>query len=55
MSDELLVIEASWPGTTIDGEPGIVAGILMLSRTANGELALNVSTGLSGTAPEQCE
>lgn len=32
-----------------------MAGILMLSRTANGGLALNVSSGLSGAAPEQCE
>jgi hypothetical protein len=31
-SDALLELHRSWPGTTIDGEPGIVSGTLELSR-----------------------
>jgi hypothetical protein len=28
---DLLVIETSWPGTTIDGKPGIASGMLSVS------------------------
>ena len=34
VSEELLVIQTSWSGTTIDGEPGIVSGILTVSSAA---------------------
>jgi len=27
VKEDLLVIETSWPGTTIDGDPGIVSGM----------------------------
>jgi hypothetical protein len=50
MGDELLTIRESWPGTTIDGEPGLVSGQLSVSRAAGGEFMLNLSVGpLSGT------
>jgi hypothetical protein len=28
VDDDVLVIETSWPATTIDGDPGIVSGML---------------------------
>jgi hypothetical protein len=52
MDDDLLIIETSWPGTTIDGEPGIVSGRLGVSRAAGGEFHLNLAVGPSGGAPE---
>ena len=52
VDDDLLVIETSWPGTTIDGDPGIVSGMLSVSRAAGGEFLLNLSVGPSGGAPE---
>ncbi|GAA3310859.1 hypothetical protein [Nonomuraea dietziae] len=55
MDDELLVINESWPATTIDGEPGLVSGLLVVSRAANGEFQLNLSVGPHGGAPEECE
>jgi hypothetical protein len=44
VDDDLLVIETSWPGTTIDGDPGIVSGMLSVSRAAGGEFLLNLSS-----------
>ncbi|MGH4001466.1 MAG: hypothetical protein ACRDTJ_28850, partial [Pseudonocardiaceae bacterium] len=32
VDDDVLVIETSWPATTIDGDPGIVSGMLSVSR-----------------------
>lgn len=55
MDDDLLIIETSWPGTTIDGEPGIVSGTLEVSRAAGGEFLLNLAVGPSGGAPEDFE
>ena len=52
VDDDLLVIETSWPGTTIDGDPGIVSGMLSVSRAAGGEFLLNLSVGPSGGGPE---
>lgn len=37
MDDELLTIREPWPGTTIDGERGLVSGLLTVSRAAGGE------------------
>jgi len=37
VDDDVLVIETSWPATTIDGDPGIVPGMLSVSRTVGGE------------------
>jgi hypothetical protein len=55
MNDDLLLIETSWPGTTIDGEPGIMAGSLSVSRAAGDEFLLNLSVGPRGGAPEVFE
>jgi hypothetical protein len=55
MDDELLLIEASWPGTTIVGEPGIVSGSLSVSSAAGGEFLLNLSVGPAGGRPEEFE
>jgi len=52
VDDDLLVIETSWPGTTIDGDPRIVSGMLSVSRAAGGEFLLNLSVGPPGGAPE---
>ena len=49
---ELLVIETSWPGTTIDGDPRIVSGMLSVNRAAGGEFLVNLSVGPPGGAPE---
>jgi hypothetical protein len=51
VDDDLLVIETSWPGTTIDGDPRIVSGMLSVSR-AGGEFLLNLSVGPPDGAPE---
>jgi hypothetical protein len=52
VDDDLLVIETSWPATTIDGDPGIVSGTLSVNRAADGEFLLNLSVGPPGCAPE---
>jgi hypothetical protein len=52
VDDDVLVIETSWPATTIDGDPGIVSGMLSVSRTVGGEFLLNLSVGPPGGAPE---
>ena len=31
MDDEVLTIHETWPGTTIDGEPGFASGLLVVS------------------------
>jgi hypothetical protein len=54
-SDSLLELHSSWPGTTIDGEPGIVSGILGLSRGPGGEAFLHLVVGSAGAPPEECD
>ena len=55
VSEELLVIETSWPGTMIGGEPGIVSGILTVSSGPGGEFLLNLSVGPIDGGPADCE
>jgi hypothetical protein len=55
MSDAVLEIHSSWPGTTIDGEPGIVSGILALSLGPGGSAYLSVTVGAAGAPPEDCD
>jgi hypothetical protein len=55
MDDEVLTIHESWPGTTIDGEPGLVSGVLTVSRAAGGEFLLNVAVGPHSGTPEECD
>jgi hypothetical protein len=55
VSEELLVIETSWPGTMIGGEPGIVSGILTVSSGPGGEFLLNLSVGPIDRRPADCE
>jgi hypothetical protein len=55
MDDEVLTIHETWPGTTIDGEPGLVSGLLAVSRTAGGEFLLNLVVGPHGAGPEDCD
>lgn len=52
MDDEVLTIHESWPGTTIDGEPRFVRGMLTVSRAADGGFMLDLSVGPLGGAPE---
>jgi hypothetical protein len=52
VDDDVLVIETSWPATTIDGDPGVVSGMLSVSRTVGGEFLLSLSVGPPGGAPE---
>ena len=52
VDDDLLVIENSWPGTTIDGDPHIVSGMLSVSRAEGGEFLLNLSVGPPDGAAE---
>lgn len=55
MDDEVLTIHESWPDTTIDGEPGLVSGVLTVSRAAGGEFLLNVAVGPHDGTPEECD
>lgn len=55
MDDDILIINESWPATTIDGEPGLVSGMLGLSRAAGGEFVLNLAVGPDGVGPEECD
>ncbi|GLZ28160.1 hypothetical protein Lesp02_03500 [Lentzea sp. NBRC 105346] len=55
MDDDLLVLEESWPASTIDGEPGIVRGILGVSSAPDGSFLLNLAVGPAGARPEQCD
>ncbi len=52
VDDDLLVIETSWPGATMDGDPRIVSGMLSVSRAAGGEFLLNLPVGPPDGAPE---
>jgi hypothetical protein len=55
MDDEVLTIHESWPGTTIDGEPGLVSGLLTVSHAPGGEFLLNLAVGPHGGDPEECD
>jgi hypothetical protein len=55
MDDEVLTIQQSWPGTTIDGEPGLVSGVLTVTRTAGGEFMLNLAVGPHSGTSEECD
>jgi hypothetical protein len=55
MYDEVLNIDTDWPGTTIDGEPGLVSGSLTVSRAAGGEFLLNLVVGPYGARVEECD
>jgi hypothetical protein len=55
MDDEVLTIQQSWPGTTIHGEPGLVSGVLTLSRAAGGEFLLNLAVGPLEATAEECD
>jgi hypothetical protein len=52
MDDELLAIRESWPGTTTEGEPGLVSGLPTISRAAGGEFKLNLPVGPLGGPAE---
>jgi hypothetical protein len=54
VDDDLLVIENSWPGTTIDGDPRIVPGMLSVSPAAGGEFLLDLSVGPPEAHREPC-
>lgn len=53
MDDDLLVLSEPWPATTIDGEPGIVNGIMGVSRSPGGEFLLNLAVGRTGAPAEE--
>jgi hypothetical protein len=53
--DDLLVLETAWPGTTLDGQVGIVSGTFSVSRSVNGQFVMNLAVGQSGGKPEDCE
>jgi hypothetical protein len=55
MDDEVLSINDTWPGTTIDGEPGIVSGTLTVSRSAGGGLVLDLVVGPAHGAAKDCD
>jgi hypothetical protein len=53
LSEDILELSESWPGTTIDGEPGIVRGHLSVTTgPGDGSLLLNLSVGADGGGPE---
>lgn len=54
-TEERLTLHSSLPSTTINGEPGIVSGILTVNGSPDGNRSLNLSVGEAGAAPENCE
>ncbi len=52
MSEDILEIEELWPGTTIDGEPGIVTGNMAVIAVPEGGFLLSMAVGPSGEGPE---
>jgi len=54
-SDDLLVLESSWPGTTIHGEPGIVSGHLGVSADPDGSVLLSLAVGPAGAGAAECD
>jgi hypothetical protein len=55
VDDEVLVINESWPGANIDGEPGLVSGLLTVTRTAGNGFLLNLVVGPLGVGPTECD
>ena len=55
MTSDALEFHSSWPATTIDGEPGIVSGILEMSFGPDGDAYLNIVVGAAGAPPEECD
>jgi len=45
MSDELIRIALTWPVSTIDGEPSLTSGMLVVLREPGGDFLLSVSAG----------
>lgn len=45
MSDELIRLVLSWPVSTLDGEPSLTRGSLVIAREPGGGFLLAVSAG----------
>ncbi len=53
--DDLLVLESSWPGTTIQGDPGIVSGHMSVSADPDGSVLLSLAVGPAGAGAAECD
>lgn len=47
--------DGSWPVSTLDGEPSIAEGSLMVTVEPDGGALLTGSIGPTGAPPEECE
>lgn len=45
MSDELIRLTLTWPVSTLDGEPSLTRGSLVIFREPGGDFLLSVSAG----------
>lgn len=54
-SDAQLEFQSTWPGTTINGEPGIVSGRMEVSCPPDGGVYLSLAVGAAGAMPEECD
>lgn len=52
-SDEIFTADSRWPGTTIDGEPGVVGGVLEVTADVDGGVTLSLAVGHPGAPPEE--
>jgi hypothetical protein len=48
---DLIVLESSWPGAMIQGEPGIVSGSMSVSGDPDGSVLLSLAVGEAGAGP----
>ncbi|MET7948420.1 hypothetical protein [Micromonospora sp. NPDC005324] len=51
MTSDPLTFENSWPGSTIDGIPSIIHGILDLTCDPDGSVFMSLSVGPLGAGP----
>lgn len=49
-----LWINDTWPASTIDGDPRMVSGSLMLTHGESGQLLMYLTVGLSGAPQTEC-
>ncbi|WP_157410726.1 hypothetical protein [Actinoplanes rectilineatus] len=51
----LLEIANDWPGSSIDGEPGIVSGNLEVTGDPDGSVLFSLGVGSAGCAPDEAD
>ncbi len=51
----LLEVANSWPGSSIDGDPGIVSGNLAVVGDSDGSVLFSLGVGAAGGSPEESD